>query len=353
MAENVELKEFDSVEKLKDIDSALEECFEVFDQSKKIVITTHMNPDGDAIGCALGLWHYANARGKDAVVINNNETPHNFKFLPGTDTIKVYNKERDYDDFMNADLIVVVDVNDSKRLRSVQEPIIDSPAKKIVIDHHIDPRQFADAYAIDTDCGSAGELIYRFIKLDKEYKISKAVAENLYVAIMTDTGSFRFPRTDAEVHRIIAELIEAGADPVRMYDEVYNTMSLRAFQLFGRAFASMEMFFGGKMGVMRLRQEDFIETGSNPDDVENIVENSLSIRGAMVGILVSDFPGNNELRISFRSKGDYSVRELASQFNGGGHKNAAGARMYDLPIDEAVGNILVAAEKLFGFNLQV
>jgi bifunctional oligoribonuclease and PAP phosphatase NrnA len=316
---------------------------ELFKKNEKFIITTHVNPDGDAIGSVLALHHYLKYFNKSSRLIIYSPVPYNLRFLKGSEEINIF-EPQDEKYILESDVAVVVDLNDATRAKEPGELILKSDAKKVIIDHHINPKDFADFYLTDEDATSAGELIYFLLSSDEDYKISKSVAECLYTAIMTDTGSFRFPRTDGNLHRIVADLIDLGADPVYLFENIYNIMPVRVVKLLGQAFKSIELFYEGKVCVMTLRRRDFEEIGAVNEDVEDIVEKSMAIEGVVIGILLSEHTSKEEIRVSFRSKGDISVRDIAVEFNGGGHKNAAGARFFNTAVDDAKNEIIKAIE---------
>lgn len=314
--------------------------------ANSIVVSSHINPDGDAIGSELALYHYLKKLDKSVEIINHSSTPGNLVFLEVAGEIKQYGDEFTIDYFNKADTIIIVDLNDPTRLKTLSEPLLTSKAKKIVIDHHEEPKQFADCYAVDTNASSTGEIICRmFFYWNATF--DKKISNALYTAIMTDTGSFRFPRTTPEVHKIIAHLIECGADPVMCYEEVYNQMSYSKALLFGKAFSSLELFYRGKLGIIALRKSSFLDYGADESDTEDIVERILSVKGVEVGIMISEPPNSDSIRISFRSKGQYIVRDLALDFGGGGHLHAAGARAQNANIDDIRLELIAKAEKLF------
>jgi phosphoesterase RecJ-like protein len=312
----------------------------VISNSKRIAISTHINPDGDAIGSALGLYFYIVGKGIEVLIINPGDTAYNLKFLPGENFIHVYNPVIDDKYLMSCDTIIIVDLNDITRLRSLGETIIKSQATKVVVDHHLEPKEFADLYIVDTEASSAGEIVCRILNADKNYKLSQDAATALYVAIMTDTGSFRFPRTTGDVHRIIGDLIDHGADPVMIYDEIYNREPLRVKKLFGYGISAVDIHFEGKVAIMSITKDMFNRSGAKPEEIENFVEKLLSIDGVRIGILLCDEYDQNDIRISFRSKGEFGIRELAQKFGGGGHFYASGARVNNGKIEEVKERIL-------------
>lgn len=324
----------------------LQKCHEYIDKAQKIIIATHMNPDGDAIGSALALYHYLTAKGKEATAIIDSPVTYDLDFLEGVDKMHVFSQPQDHELIINADLIIIADLNNTKRLRSIEPSVIESKAKKIVIDHHIDPKDFADHYCVDTDACSTGEILWKLIDIDNDFKINRPVAEALYVAIMTDTGSFRFDKTDGEVHRIIGNLIDAGVSPSYVYDKIYNNMPVDVKRLNGIALSMTEIYCNEKLALISITKDIFEETGTSGGDVEGIVEQLLSIRGIKIGVLLTEIADKNEIRLSFRSKENYAVRDFAVELGGGGHINAAGARVKNGNIDELKEKIIKMACKI-------
>lgn len=313
--------------------------------SENIVISTHRNPDGDAIGSTLALHLYLKSIGKKSRIIINGPVPDNYKFLNFSDEIEIFD-ETFIKTIEDSDLIFVVDLNDVERTNRPAEALKNSKAYKIVIDHHIEPKEFADLYFVKTEATSAGELIYYLCKHNDNNALNRDISSCLYTAILTDSGSFRFPRTDGTTHRIIADLIECGADPVYLYENIYNIRSAKAIKLLGIAFAGLEILRFGQLCLMCLTKNDFKKAVAEEEDVEDIVEQTLTIRNVKVGILLSESLKNDEIRVSFRSKGDISVRDLAVKFNGGGHKNAAGARFYNQSLDFTKQMLLNEIDKM-------
>lgn len=303
------------------------------ENSKNILITTHANPDGDAIGSCLALYHYLQQKNKQAQIIIHSPIPTNLKFLDGINHIIISNDQQINELSINSDTIFVIDLNDISRVKSLRIAIEQSNALKIVIDHHLEPKDFADLYLIDTTASSTGEILYKLLQKDKNFQWTKLISECLYVAIMTDTGNFRFERTDGEVHRIVADLIDYGADPVKLYNEVYNKIPFNAARLMGIGYSNLEQYFDGKLILMPIQHQDFVVTNSTEEDTEGFVESILSVDKVVMSILLMEIKDRNEIRVSIRSKGNYSARALALFFGGGGHLNAAGCRFYGEKFD--------------------
>ncbi|MGQ9818887.1 MAG: DHH family phosphoesterase [Candidatus Kapaibacteriales bacterium] len=320
------------------------------ENSKNILITTHNNPDGDAIGSSLALYHYLQQKNKQAQIIIHSPIPTNLKFLDGINHI-IINSNQQINKLSNiSDTIFVVDLNDISRVKSLKMTIEQSNARKIVIDHHLEPKDFADLYLIDTTASSTGEILYKLFQKDRSIKWNKFISECLYVAIMTDTGNFRFERTDGEVHRIVADLIDYGADPVKLYNEVYNRIPFNSARLMGIGYSKLEQYYDGKLILMPIRHQDFVDTNSCEEDTEGFVESILSVDKVVMSILLIEVKERTEVRVSIRSKGNYSARALALIFGGGGHLNAAGCRFYGENFDTVKEKLINQAGKVLNHN---
>lgn len=310
---------------------------------KRFVLTTHVNPDGDALGSELALAAWLTGRNKDVAIINCSTTPFVYRFLDPEKRIRVFDEHRDADALLSADVIAVVDTNHPNRTDGMEALIMRSPATKICIDHHLDPGNFAEHYFIDPEATSTGEILYRLLECDADHYLSPEIAGALYCAIMTDTGSFRYPRVDAEVHRMVARLIEAGADPVETYRNVYDRWSNGRVRLLGEALGSLRVTGNGGIASLGITQDMLRRTGTSEEDTDNFTTYPMSIDGVRIGLLFVEIPEGT--KISFRSRGDIPINRLAQEFGGNGHKNAAGARIRGKSLPELRDSVLRAAEK--------
>lgn len=323
------------------MNSGYKEVKDIINNSSRIILTTHVVPDGDAIGSVIAFYEYLKLKGKSPVIINHSPTPFNLKFLDKENSIKVFleNEKENADLIAEADLIIVLDTNEFSRTRSMEEPLRNSPAKKICIDHHtgLKPELYS-AYISNTDYPSNCSIIYDYIKDDNDKFITKDIASALYVGIMTDTGSFRHPRTDAEVFIMCADLIRKGADPVSLYEDIYAVTTMENLKLSARFIESLEFYYDNKVVVGIVTQKDFRDLGLNIDHVEGFSSIIMNILGIKIGVVLVELKDN--IKISFRSKGDINVSELAKDFEGGGHKNAAGANVKNVTIQELKNEII-------------
>jgi len=323
--------------------SAIAAVVPLFQDKHDFVLTTHVNPDGDGIGSEIALAACLRRLGKQATIVNHSPTPAVYDFLDPGNTIRTFSAERDGGLIAGADLIVVMDTNHPDRLRSMQQAVLASPALKLCIDHHLEPSPFADQYVIDDDATSTGEIVYHILLALNGPGLPATVAEALYCAIMTDTGSFRYPRVDPETHRIAAHLIECGADPVAIYSSVYERWSHGRMHLLGEMLAHLTLTAGGRIASVLITREMLKRTGTTEEDTDNFTTYPMSINGVRAGILFLEL--HDGVKISFRSRGDVPINELAKEFGGNGHKNAAGARIDGLALSEIRQNVLSAAEK--------
>lgn len=340
------MKNIDNIDTEHSLMSALKNISEYIRQYSKFAIIVHQNPDGDAVGSALAISHVINDLGKTAAVFVDNAIPENLKFLKGCEDIVVYSESPKPEVLLDAEVILVMDLNDPARMKSIESDFEKSNAKILLIDHHIDPKVSADVQAVDTEATSTGEIVWKLIKSNFPELINKDIAEACYVAIMTDTGNFRYDRTDKEIFKIAADVIAAGADPVRLYNDVYNTLSIKATKLLGKALSEIETYYDDKMCIMSISQADYEKYDCTNDDTEGFVDYTLMLDGVKVGILLKEDAEKNMIKISLRSKGEYHVRDLGVHFSGGGHKHASGARAENAKLEDVKKELVKLAGQL-------
>jgi phosphoesterase RecJ-like protein len=317
---------------------------DIITTNQSFLITTHVNPDADAIGSEIAFYKLLTMLGKKSRIINHSAIPYNLKFLDSDNAIEKYDPALHNAYFDSSDILVALDFNRADRMVSMQKAFSDSKQIKICIDHHQDPEDFVNFQFIDSNYSATGHILYDFIKSTDIVKINKDIAAPLYAAIMTDTGSFRFERTTASLHRIIADLLEIGINPTEIYDQLYDESKLSKIKLLGRCLNSLQLIAENKIGYMLLTQNDFSELGAIESDTENFVNFILSIEGVKLGMLFIELKSG--FKISFRSKGKLPVNKLAGLFGGGGHTNASGARFRDAKMQEMKPKILNEAEKI-------
>jgi len=297
---------------------------------KKIVVVGHKNPDGDAVGSCLGISLFLRKLGHETNVMMPNDFPDFLKWLPGCEEITIFEKEHEKSlKLINeAEIICTLDFNSLTRIGDLQEHLEKSTAKFIMIDHHQQPDNYAVVTYSDVAMGSTSEMVYHFMKdLDKLDLLDKDIAANLYTGIMTDTGSFRFPSTTATTHRVIAGLIEAGANNSQIHQNVYDTNTESSLQLLGVALQNLHVLPEFNTGYITMSQKELDKHNFKKGDTEGFVNYALSVTGIVFAAIFIEHKQDGIVKISFRSRGDFSVNEFARKhYHGGGHINAAGGR---------------------------
>ena len=323
---------------------------DIIKSNQSFLITTHVNPDADAIGSEIAFHKILSKLGKKSKIINHSSTPYNLKFLDTDNVIEKYDEVLHKSLFNSSDVLVALDFNRSDRMVSMQKAFSESRMLKICIDHHQDHEDFVDFQFIDSDYAATGHILLDFIKRANMVGLTKDIAAPLYAAIMTDTGSFRFERTTAELHRSVAELLDTGIDPTGIYDQLYDESKLSKIKLLGKCLNSLKLISNDSIGYMILTQKDFNELNALESDTENFVNFIVSIEGVKLGLLFIEL--KNGFKISFRSKGKIPANKLAGVFGGGGHTNAAGARFRDIEMTGMIHKILNEAEDFYNNYLK-
>ena len=306
---------------------------------KNIVIVPHKNPDGDAIGSTLGLCHYLKSYSHNAVIIAPNDYPEFLKWMPGESSIlKFESHQADSESLIeNADLIFTLDFNALHRIGDMEIPVKKASALKIMIDHHQQPDDYAKYIYSDAGMSSTCEMIYNFIEmLGDTDKIDADIATCLYVGLMADTGSFRFPATTSRTHQVISQLIDKGAKNSEIHNNVYDTNSYNRLQLLGRAMQNLNVIPELQTAYISLSQEELDTFNFKKGDTEGFVNYALSLKGIILAAIFIESKQDGIIKISLRSKGEFSVNEFSrAHFNGGGHTNAAGGRS-DASLEETI-----------------
>ena len=304
-------------------------------KSNNIVIVTHYNPDGDAMGSSLALYNYLIKTKKNVTVITPNEYPEFLHWLSGNKKVVQYSKQskKATSLIQKSDLIFTLDFNNYSRLEGLGEVLKLATAKKILIDHHQQPDDYATLYYHDVAACSTCELVYEFIcGLGGKQLIDKTIAACLYTGIMTDTGSFRFDSVTPQTHLILAHLLATGLKPSDIHTSIYDTYTESRVKLLGYCLTEkMVVIPEFQTAYISLSEKELQKFDHQKGDTEGIVNYPFSIKGIKFCAFFSE--GEGKIKISFRSKGSFDVNQFARKhFNGGGHINAAGGRghVYDL-----------------------
>ncbi|MGB6094589.1 MAG: bifunctional oligoribonuclease/PAP phosphatase NrnA [Moheibacter sp.] len=315
-----------------------EELKSLLSQPKQIVILSHRNPDGDAIGSSLAMNHYLTRLGHKCDMIVPNEFPKFLKWMDGAKDIQIaeYSPSNSRNLIENAELIFILDFNTTSRIDEVGQWVEKSTAPKVMIDHHQQPQDFDFMYS-DTEIPATCQMIYNFIEAMGHLDlIDRSIGECIYTGIMTDTGNFRFKNTSAATHRIVAELMDKGVEADRVYNHIFNTQSPDRLRLLGKVLDSIRILPEYRTAFMYLTRKQQLKYNTQKGDTEGFVNYGLGIDNFIFSVIFIEDMQKDFYKISFRSKGNFDVNEFARKyFNGGGHINAAGGRS-DLSLKETL-----------------
>lgn len=306
---------------------------ELLAQPQKIVITTHHKPDGDALGSSLGLYNYLIQLGHHVTVVSPTDYPDFLSWMPGNGEVVIYteNTVLSAELVAQASIIFCLDFNALNRINELGELVRESIAKKIMIDHHLEPEDFDDYRFWNINACATAQLIYQFIveELDGKQYINQDVATCLYTGIMTDSGSFRFPGTTSAVHRVVADLIDAGAVNWRIHELVYSNSSEDRLRFLGHCLSEkLEVIHEYNTALISVNHDELEKYHVITGDTEGIVNYALSITGIRLAAFIVQRP--DKVKLSLRSKGDFPANEICKKyFSGGGHRNAAGGSSTD------------------------
>ncbi|OGC06660.1 hypothetical protein A2526_04710 [candidate division WOR-1 bacterium RIFOXYD2_FULL_36_8] len=298
----------------------------IISQSKSVIIVCHVDPDGDTLGSMLAMGRILGDMGLDVLMYSPDGVPPSYLFMPGSENIMTHAPKKEFD------LMVTVDASGIDRIG--QSKII---AHKILnIDHHPDNTNFGDVNCVE-QLSSTAEIVY---KIAKEFfiKITPQIAIPLYVGIMTDTGSFRFPNTKPTTFLVAKELVENGANPSYLADNIYNTKTIEAIRVCNAAFSRLKHTDDRKVVWTNITREMIIDSGAKADDFTGIIDHLRTIKGIEVALLFRE-DKNGKIKVNFRSKGKVNVSEIAHECGGGGHILAAGCEL-DMSMEEAQTKVL-------------
>ena len=311
-------------------EEAIQQSQKLLNKHNNIVIVTHISPDGDALGSALGLYWLLTELEKEVTVVVPNPFPDFLKWLEGSDKVVIFteNKELAENAITNAELLFFLDFNTMSRINGLKNTAIDAEGDKILIDHHPHPDIFCNVKISYPEVSSTSELLFRFIcRLGLFQKLTLSAAECIYTGMMTDTGNFSFNSQSPETYFIVQELLKLGINKDEIYKKVYNTSSVDRMRLLGYCLSEkMKIYPEQKTSVIHLTLSELERFNYQVGDSEGFVNIPLSIKDIDVSIFIRQ--DKDKIKISFRSQGGFPVNKMAEDFRGGGHVNAAGGESY-------------------------
>ncbi len=316
----------------------------ILNSSSPIIISTHQNPDGDALGSEIALTYSLRKMGKEVILVNQDRTPGAFKFLEQYEKIKAI---PEIVDLPKKALVILVDVHDLDTTGPEMKKLIGSiQDKEILFVNHHSPKYF------ESDCGyilfdyasSTGEIIYRFIKDELNFALDKAIAECIYTAIISDTRSFRYSKTTAYSHQIASELLEYGIQAEKIQLEVFGSNNLNQMHVLGITLQNTRLAESGKIAYTYIPFEAMTQYSLSPNETKGFINHLLTIKGVEIAVLLRQ-DGKEQIKVSMRSKGNYPIYDLAEEYGGGGHKFAASFTS-NMPAETLLRNIVERLEKL-------
>jgi bifunctional oligoribonuclease and PAP phosphatase NrnA len=313
---------------------------------RRFLLTTHINPDGDGLGSEAAMAMWLAALGKETRILNDSVMPPAFAFLTRHASFEVYEPEVAERRLAECDAVVVLDTSNRQRIGRLS-PVLDRHAIPIaVVDHHVShARGFGQVNVIEAEASATGEIVYDLIR-EGGGAITPAIAEALYVALMTDTGSFRYSNTDPHAHRMAAELLTHGLDPQRLHAQVHSHASAGRLRFFGEVLSALELRANGRLVVLEASPEQFHRHGLVGADTDGLVDLPRTIAGVEVVALFSEVEAG-KVKVSLRSTGRVAIDQVCSRLGGGGHIHAAGVLLRGSR-DDARARILPELERLIG-----
>jgi phosphoesterase RecJ-like protein len=295
------------------------------ERHQKFVLTTHVNPDGDAIGSEVAMSRWLRSRGKQARILNDSPTPPAFGWLTEEDPVEVYDEALCEKRFDEADALVVLDTSNKQRIGRLSRHLDRHAIAIAIVDHHVTHEGFGQVNVVEPELASTASLVFELLG-EAGVKPDLLMAEALYVGLFTDTGNFRYSNTDARAHRMAAALVEAGVDPSDLTSRVHATAPAGRLRFFGEVLAALQLLEGGKLVVVEAAPEHFARHGLVGADTEGLVDMPRAIAGVEVVALFSEVePG--KVKVSLRSTGNVTIDQVCSRWGGGGHPHAAGVQM--------------------------
>ncbi len=325
----------------------IDQIIKTLTRSSRVLVTTHVSPDGDALGSSAAAVLAMKQKGIESQVVLLSRLPRKYAFIYKDYNIPFIEVEKEWPaDFPleRYDCLLVVDTGTWSQLPGLQERLGGRAIPKLVIDHHLTQEDWGDARLVNTHAAAAGEVLYDLL-MRWQVRIDRALAEALYLAIITDTGWFQFSNTRPQTLRLAATLMEVGVDTDKMYKALYQNERAARVRLQTRAMDSLDLPLDGRLAVMTVEKDDFARTSAGLPDTENLINLPLQIASVEVSLLFTENPQGGPIRVSLRSKGQVDVAKFAERFGGGGHARAAGLKI-EAPLAEVRQRVVAAMLEL-------
>ena len=296
-------------------------------KANKIMLTTHENPDGDGLGSECGIYYHLIEMGKDVKILNYSDLPNQYQFLNTDNIFETFNINKHEEWMMDIDLLIVFDVGDFSRTRTVADFVTKNKIEVLNIDHHPHPENHNFSYnCIDLKAAATGCMVYDYLKINRVKPINKKSLEGIYTAVMTDTGSFKYSNTSEKCHEIAIECLETDIKTHKIFQNIYENNPKSRMKLMGELLSNINYELDEKLAWFLITQNMLARSNASHADVEGFSDLVRSIEGVEVAIMIFE-QGNSTCRINFRSKGSIVINDIAKKLGGGGHPFAAGAKL--------------------------
>lgn len=321
---------------------SVEKIFEIIENPQNICVAGHKAPDGDCIGSVMALYEFLKVLNKDVTICIEGDIPYNYKYFVDDVDIKS-SVDEIHDKINDFDVLFVLDCGDEKRLGEFQY-LLNKTKLCVCIDHHQTNTYFGDVNIVDEHISSTGELLYDILTYQND-KLTKKIAEFIYIAMLTDTGKFSYQSTSAKTHKIAAKLIDLGIKVSEIDNIIYNSKPANIVKAYIECISQIELFYNNKLGIAYIKEKDLEKNNAKISDVDGVVEFIREIKEVEISAVLKEF--KNNIKVSLRSKNDIDVSEISKNYNGGGHKKAAGFELY-CTLEEAKNTIVKEFGKYFG-----
>ena len=310
--------------------------YQLINNNDNILLSTHINPDGDGLGSEVAMYYYLKSLGKECKIINISGLTEKYEFLNKNNIIEKFDESYHKPWISNCDCAIIFDIGNYTRLGEISNILRSNSVKCISIDHHPSEDDFFDFRCLDVLAPATGYLVWQYFKFI-DYNLTYDIAEGLYTALITDTGSFRYNSTTSDCHIMAKEILEVGVKPYDVYSNVYEQRTISQVKLLGSVIDALKIV--DEFACIKISLDMLEKCNATLEDVDGFTDFMRSIKGVEVSFMISQI-NNNKFRINFRSRGKYIINDIAAHFNGGGHKLAAGATVENSSFDEIENTII-------------
>lgn len=310
----------------------------IIKSSKKVFLTTHVNPDADGLGSELAMYYYLKSKNIDCRILNSSKTPDYLTFLDPDNVIEVWDENNHSEWIKDVDTAIAFDIGDYRRMNELSMQIKENNIYSVIIDHHPYSSDYFDLVLVDINFASTGNMVWSFFEHSNYRSYNQISLDALYSALITDTGSFRYNSTDSESHKMAAFLLDNGVKPYDVYEKIYERRSLKQINLLSESIKNLKFNFSNLVCGVIISKEIQNKAGANYEHVEGFTDFFRSIDGVQISYCIIE--QDHSYRINFRSRGKYIINDIAKSFGGGGHKLAAGASVNNLSAIDIENKIL-------------